>query len=55
MSKIELQKLAAEHFAANPKETHCHATSDGNVWLGKDKVWAERHAKKIGEKIEIFE
>jgi flagellar biosynthesis/type III secretory pathway protein FliH len=54
MSKIDLQKLADEHFAANPNETHCHATSDGNVWMHKDKSWAEHHAKGLNESVQTF-
>lgn len=49
MNKEELQKMADEHFAANPKETKCYATSDGNVWMDKDKAFAQRHADSLKE------
>lgn len=49
MNKEELQKMADEHFAANPKETKCYATSDGNVWMDRDKAFAQRHADSLKE------
>ena len=49
MKKEELQKMAKEHFAANTKEPKCYATSDGNVWMAKDKSFADKHATSLNE------
>lgn len=54
MNKEELQKMANEHFEANKNETKCYATSDGNVWMAKDKSFAERHAVSIKETVVEF-
>lgn len=50
--KVKLSKKIAENvkavFKAHPKVDKVLATSDGNVFLLKDKSAAENHARKDG-------